>query len=156
MLARYPGIKVVATEYASYQPAKCKQIMDALLTRFEKIDAVISISGNQGVGCFEAMKEADRVAEVKAWTGDDANGWMKIVATEKIPSIITPIPTYAGVHAVEQAIKILEGENVPRDFLVPKPQITSDNIGDYAMLDRPDEWWYTAGMPCEFDPYCKK
>jgi len=153
---KYPGIKVVATEYASYQPAKCKQVMDALLTRFEKIDAVISISGNQGVGCFEAMKEADRIAEVKAWTGDDANGWMKIVANEKIPSIITPIPTYAGMHAVEQAIKILEGESVPRDFLVPKPQITSDNIADYAMLDRPDEWWYTAGMPCEFDPYCKK
>lgn len=153
---RYPDIKVVATEYADYQPAKCKQAMNALLTRFDKIDAVISISGNQGVGCFEAVKQAGRVEEVKAWTGDDANGWMKIVAQEKIPSIITPIPTYSGMHAVEEAVKILSGEQVPRDFLVPKPSINSDNIGEFAKMDRPDEWWYPAGLPCEYDPYCKK
>jgi ribose transport system substrate-binding protein len=156
VFANYPGIKILATEYAEYQPAKCKQIMSALLTRYPKIDAVISISGNQGVGCYDAFKEAGRVKDVKAWTGDDANGWMKIVATEKIPSVITPIPTYAGMYAVEEAVKILSGEPVPKDFLVPKPQITADNIDQYAKLDRPDEWWYPAGLPCEFDPYCKK
>jgi ribose transport system substrate-binding protein len=156
VFSHYPKIKVVATEYAEYQPAKCKQLMSALLTRFPKIDAVISISGNQGVGCFDAVKAAGREGQIKAWTGDDANGWMKIVEREKIPSVITPIPTYSGMHAVQQAVKILSGEPVPTDFLVPKPQITADNIEQYAKLDRPDEWWYPAGLPCQFDPYCKK
>jgi ribose transport system substrate-binding protein len=149
-------IKVLAVEYASYQPAKCKQIMQTLLTRYPEIDAVASISGNQGVGCYDAVKAANRVSQVKAWTGDDANGWMKIVEREKIPSIITPIPTYAGKYAVLQAVAILKGEKVARDFLVPKPDINSDDIQKFAKQDRPDEWWYSEDLPCKFDPYCKK
>jgi len=149
-------IKVLAVEYASYQPAKCKQIMQALLTRYPKMDAVASISGNQGVGCYDAVKAAHRLGQIKAWTGDDANGWMKIVEREKIPSIITPIPTYAGKYAVQQAVAILKGEQVAKDFLVPKPDIVSDDIQKFARQDRPDEWWYSEDLPCKFDPYCKK
>lgn len=149
-------IKVLAVQYADYQPAKCKEIMQTLLTRYPHIDAVASISGNQGVGCFEAVKAAHRVKEIKAWTGDDANGWMKIVQKDKIPSIITPIPTYAGKYAVLEAVKILKGEPVPKDFLVPKPDITEVNINQFAKQDRPDEWWYSQDLPCKFDPYCKK
>jgi len=148
-------IKVLAVDYAAYQPAKCKEIMQTLLTRYPKIDAVASISGNQGVGCFEAVQAANRVDQIKAWTGDDANGWMKIVQKYKIPSIITPIPTYAGKYAVLEAVKILKGEPVPKDFLVPKPNITETNIDQFAKQDRPDEWWYSEGLPCKFDPYCK-
>ncbi|MGO8834382.1 MAG: substrate-binding domain-containing protein [Roseiarcus sp.] len=149
-------IKVLAVEYANYQPAKCKQIMQTLLTRYPQIDAVASISGNQGVGCYDAVKAANRVGQVKAWTGDDANGWMKIVQREKIPSIITPIPTYAGKYAVLQAVNILKGGEAPKDYLVPKPEINGDNIDKFAKQDRPDEWWYSEELPCKFDPYCKK
>ncbi|MGH7120578.1 MAG: substrate-binding domain-containing protein [Acetobacteraceae bacterium] len=149
-------IKVLAVQYADYQPGKCKEIMQTLLTRYAKIDAVASISGNQGVGCFEAVKAAHRVKEIKAWTGDDANGWMKIVEKYKIPSVITPIPTYAGKYAVLEAVKILKGEPVPKDFLVPKPDITEVNIDQFAKMNRPDEWWYSQDLPCKFDPYCKK
>ena len=151
------SIKVLSVEYASYQPAKCKQIMQTLLTRYPEIDAVVSISGNQGVGCYDAVKAANRLDKIKAWTGDDANGWMKIVQQQKIPSIITPIPTYAGKYAVLEAVKILKGDqDVPKDFLVPKPDINGDNIDKFAKQDRPDEWWYSEDLPCQFDPYCKK
>jgi len=155
-IAGHPDIKVLAVEYASYQPAKCKQLMQALITRYPQIDAIASISGNQGVGCYDAVKAVNRVGQIKAWTGDDANGWMKIVAQTKIPSIITPIPTYAGKYAVLEAVKILKGEQAAKDFLVPKPEITADNIDKFAKIDRPDEWWYSEDLPCNLDPYCKK
>lgn len=154
ILHRYPGIHVLTTQYADYEPGKCKEIMQALLARYPKIDAVESISGNQGVGCYDAVKAAGRVSQIKAWTGDDANGWMKIVARTHIPSIMTPIPVDAGKYAVLQAVKILEGKPVPEDFIVPKPNITPENIAHYVKFNRPDEWWWSGGLPCKFDPYC--
>ena len=156
VLKKYPGIHVLATEYANYDPATGKQLMQALLVKYPKIDAVASISGNQGIGIFDAVQAAGRVKQIKAWSGDDANGWMKIVAKYHIPSVIAPIPTYAGRYAVEQAVKILEGKPVSQDFLVPKPTITEANIKTFARFDRPDEWWYSQNrLPCKFDPYCK-
>lgn len=157
VLKKYPGIHVLSTQYGNYDPAKGKQEMQALLVRYPHIDGIASISGNQGIGIFDAVQAAGRVKQIKAWTGDDANGWMKIVAKYHIPSVITPIPTYAGRYAVEQAVKILQGQTVPKDFLVPRPTITDQNISHFVRWDRPDEWWYSQGkLPCKFDPYCKK
>src|SRR5579875_33757 len=155
ILAHYPGIKVLTTQYANYQPAVCEQEMRAILTRYPSIQAVASISGNQGVGCYDAVKQAGRVSQIKAWTGDDANGWMKIVAETHIPSIITPIPVDVGMYAVLQAVKILEGKPVPKDFIVPKPNITASNISHYVGLKESDNAWWAGPMPCRFNPYCK-
>jgi hypothetical protein len=49
----------------------------------------------------------------------------------------------------------LEGKPIPKDFIVPKENITSANIDQYARPSYPDGWWYTGGMPCKYDPYCK-
>ena len=151
----YPGIHVLTTIYANYLPGTCEQEMRPLLARYPSIQAIDSISGNQGVGCYDAVAQAGRVNQIKAWTGDDANAWLKLVAKTHIPSAITPIPVKVGYYAVREAVLALEGKPIPKDFIVPKENITSANIDQYARPSYPDGWWYTGGMPCKYDPYCK-
>jgi ABC-type sugar transport system substrate-binding protein len=157
VLENHPGIEVVATEYANYDPAQARQVVDALLVAHPDLDAIASISGNITIGVFEAVDSAGLTDQMKAWTGDDANGWMKIHAEHDLPAMTVPLPPLAGRYAAQQAYEILQGNPVEQIFQTPKwsgPMDFSENIDNYANFDRPDEWWYTD-MPCEYDPFCK-
>ncbi len=153
--SKYPGIHVLTTIFATYTPAKCEEEMRPILARYSQITAINSISGNQGIGCYNAVKQAGRISQIKAWTGDDANAWLKVVAQTHIPSVFTPIPVKVGYYAVLQAVQVLEGKPVHKDFLVPKATITSQNVKKFARLNYPTGWWYSGGMPCKYTPYCK-
>lgn len=157
VLSKYPDIKVVATEYAEYDPTKAREVTAALLTAHPDLDAIASISGNITTGVFRAVQEAGKLDQMKAWTGDDANGWMKVQADNNLPSMTVPYPISVGRETVRLAGKILVGEEVPRTTEVARwaaPEDFSKNITKYANADRPDEWWYTD-TPCQFDPFCK-
>jgi ribose transport system substrate-binding protein len=156
VLKHYPGIHILTTIFATYTPSKCEQEMRPVLARYPSIQAIESISGNQGIGCYNAVKQAGRVSQIKAWTGDTANAWMKVVARTHIASDFTPIPVKVAYYAVRQAVKALEGKPIPKDFIVPKPNITSANVQHFARMNYPTGWWYTGGMPCSYTPYCKK
>ena len=156
VLKQYPGIHILTTIFATYTPSKCEQEMRPVLARYPSIQAIESISGNQGIGCYQAVRQAGRLKTIKAWTGDTANAWMKIVAQTHIASVFTPIPVKVGYYAVIEAVKALEGKPIPKDFIVPKPTITSANVKSFARLSYPTGWWYTGGMPCKYTPYCKK
>jgi|GEM_PF-3566635 len=155
VLKHYKGIHVLTTIFATYTPSKCEQEMRPVLARYPSIQAIESISGNQGIGCYDAVRQAGRVKQIKAWTGDTANAWLKIVAKTHIHSDFTPIPVKVGYYAVRQAVKALEGKPIPKDFIVPKPNITSANVKHFAKMNYPTGWWYTGGMPCSYTPYCK-
>lgn len=157
VLEKYPGIEVVATEYANYDPAQARQVVDALLVAHPDLDAIASISGNITIGVYESVDGAGMVDQMKAWTGDDANGWMKIHAEHDLPAMTVPLPPLAGRYAAQQAYEILQGNPVMQVFQTPKwsgAMDFSQNIDQYANFERPDEWWYTD-MPCEFDPFCE-
>nr|MDT0662251.1 substrate-binding domain-containing protein [Micromonospora sp. DSM 115978] len=157
VLKNYPDIDVVATEYSDYDPAKAREVTSALLTANPDLDAVAAISGNIGIGVFQAIQAAGKVNQMKAWTGDDANGWMLIQAENNLPGMTVSLPPKAGRVAVEIAGKILRGEPVNSTVQVEKwasPVELSKNITEYANKDRSDEWWYTD-LPCADDPFCK-
>lgn len=157
VLENYPDIEVVDTQYAEYDPTKGREMTGAILTAHPDLDAVVGISGNLGIGVFQAVQDAGMVDQMKAWVGDDANGWMLIQADNNLPSMTVPYPVSVGSVAVETAAKILKGEQVMQTTEVPwitSPEDFSANIKDYANPDRPDEWWYND-MPCAFDPFCK-
>lgn len=156
VLKHYKGIHVLTTIFATYTPSKCEQEMRPVLARYPSIQAIESISGNQGIGCYNAVRQAGRLKQIKAWTGDTANAWLKIVAKTHIASVFTPIPVKVGYYAVRQAVKALEGQSIPKDFIVPKPNITTKNVKKFAKMKYPTGWWYTGGMPCAYTPYCKK
>jgi ribose transport system substrate-binding protein len=157
-LAKHPDVKVVAKEYAKYDPAQARQLASSLLVAHPNIQAFAVISGLMTDGVYQGVKAAGKVDQIKAWTGDDANGWMKLAVSEKLPNITVPYPVAAGSYSVEQAVKVLRGEEVKKVFYVPRwepPVEFSRNLAKFADPDRPDEWWYTR-MDCKYDPFCKK
>ena len=59
--------------------------MENWLQAFPQIDAVIADSGIQQQGAYEAVEAAGRLDEVKAWTGDSLQAWIRMVSENSIP-----------------------------------------------------------------------
>lgn len=154
VLAKYPGIKVLTTQYTSWSRDTGKTDMENALSAFPKIEAVLSDSGLQNVGIFEAAKAAGRLKEIKAWSGDTAQAWVRIVHEYKLPGIIIDRPTSVAQHAVELCGAILSGEPVPREWATPNQVIEPSETGKFIAPNEPGsgEWWDWWKLPKKWLP----
>jgi len=63
-LKKYPDIKILASTTAKYQREMGMKVMEDLLIRFPKIDAVIGINDAMALGAKEAIKDARKLGEI--------------------------------------------------------------------------------------------
>jgi ribose transport system substrate-binding protein len=154
VLDKYPGIDVIATEYTDWSREEGKTVMENLLQANPEIDAVLSDSGLQNVGALEAVKEANRLDEIKAWTGDTVQGWIRAVADNNLPGLIVDRPTKVGANAVAMCAAILEGKSVPKVWVTENQAVTPEQIKQYIAPNKPgsEEWWDWWNLPAKWLP----
>lgn len=154
VLDENPDIEVLATEYTDWSRETGKTVMENLLQANPQIDAVLSDSGLQAVGALEAVKAADRLDEIKAWTGDTVQGWIRLVDENDLPGIVVDRPTIMGASSMALCAKILEGESVPKVWQTENQVIEPDQITDYIAPNKPgsEEWWDFWNLPKEWLP----
>ena len=154
VLAEYPDIETLALEYTGYSRDEGKTIMENWLQAYDQIDAVIADSGIQQQGAYEAVAEAGRLDEVKVWTGDGLQAWIRRVDSESIPSVIVNRPLTFGALAVDACAAILSGTPVPKVWYDPVEALDVDNLDQYIAPDTPgsDEWWNWWDLPEEWLP----
>jgi ribose transport system substrate-binding protein len=154
VLDENPDINVLATEYTDWSRENGKTITENLLQANPKIDAILSDSGLQLVGAFEAVKEAGRLDQIKAWTGDSVQGWIRIVDENDLPGIVVDRPTLVAANSMALCAKILEGESVPKLWQTENQVIKPEDIGQYIATDKPgsEEWWDWWDLPKKWLP----
>jgi ribose transport system substrate-binding protein len=154
VLAEHPGIEILATEYTGWSREEGKTIMENWLQAFPQIDAVVADSGIQQQGAYEAVAAAGRLDEIKVWTGDSLQGWIRDIDQNDIPSVLVNRPLRFGALAVDACAAILSGTSVPRFWYDPVELLDTANLGQYIAEDVPgsDEWWDWWDMPEEWLP----
>ena len=154
ILANYPDIEVLAVEYTGWSRDEGKTIMENWLQAYDQIDAVIADSGIQQQGAYEAVSEAGRLDEVKVWTGDSLQAWIRQVHDESIPGVIVNRPLTFGALAVDACAATLSGIPVPKNWYDPVEALDVENLEQYIAPDTPgsDEWWNWWDLPEEWLP----
>jgi ribose transport system substrate-binding protein len=154
VLAKYPGIEVLAVEYTGWSRDEGKTIMENWLQAYPQIDAVIADSGIQQQGAYEAVAEAGRLDEVKVWTGDSLQAWIRQVDSESIPAVIVNRPLTFGALAVDACAAALSGISVPKNWYDPVAALDTAALDEYIAADTPgsDEWWNWWDLPEEWLP----
>jgi ribose transport system substrate-binding protein len=154
VLDKNPDINVIATEYTDWSRETGKRVMENLLQANPKIDAVLSDSGLQNVGAFEAVKAAGRLDEIKAWSGDSVQGWLRIVDENTLPGVVVDRPTKVGAGAIAECVAILEGKPVPKIWRTQNQVIDAADIGKYVAPNKPgsEEWWDWWNLPDKWLP----
>ena len=83
VFSQYPDIEILAEENTNWDAADGKEIMQALLTQFDDIDAVWADGGGQAVGAIEAFKDAGR--EIPPFTAEPLNGFLRLAERGGLP-----------------------------------------------------------------------
>jgi ribose transport system substrate-binding protein len=141
-------LNVVGVEFTDGDAAKTKSIVSDYIQREGQIDGVWMDAGATSVAASEAFEDAG--VEVPPVTGEDQQDFLTKWQEEGWNTIAPTYPTYQWRTPIIAALKILNGEEVPKDWVLPQPKITNDNLADYVQPDMPPLHYALCG--CEDMP----
>ena len=135
------GIEVLAMKDAYWQEDRAKVVMADLIVAYPQIDGIFCDGGQDAAGAAKAMLAAGR--KLVPITGDDYNGILKIYDQhhEDNPDLklgLVSEPTWESTLAVRTALKLLAGEDVPKQQIIQPTLIDNANYAQYVKRDLPD------------------
>jgi ribose transport system substrate-binding protein len=125
------GMELLAAQPANYSRLQAVQVMENLLQRFPEIDVVLGANDEQGLGAVEAIDAAGRLGKIKV-TGCDANqpGIQSIIQGRLFATL-----DYSGFDqgylAAEAAYRLLKGEKLPQQIMLPVVIVDKSNAQAY-------------------------
>lgn len=145
---KYPDIKVVAHEYASWSYDAGKIATQNILAAQPKIDGVWSSGGDMTLGAVDAFNEAGRA--LIPMSGEAANGFIKKAIAEQpkgFHTIAPYMPTWLSAAALNTAVNALIGFPVQKDTIYSTPTFTEDQFSQIVRTDLPDSYWLGSLLP---------
>lgn len=146
--AEYPDVKIIADEYANWDYATAKPIVENLLATYDQIDAVWSSGGDMTRAAIEVWKESGR-----PWVpmmGEDCNGFLKLWAkykAEGLSCIAVSLPSWLFAYGAELGFEILNGTYTgEKDIVVDIPSFGNDEVEKYVRDDLSDSFWGQTHM----------
>lgn len=116
-MAAAPGIKVVASQTANFDRTQGLNVMENILQAHPEIDAVFAANDEMALGAIKAIQEAKRKIVVVGFDGT-ADG-VAAVKNGAMYGSIAQQPALIGSVGVEEADKVIKGEQVPASVPVP-------------------------------------
>lgn len=142
---KYPDIKVLAAEDANWDYAAAKTVTTDLLATYPEIDGVWSQGGAMTLGAIDSFNAAKR--DLVPMTGEDNNGYLKACINNNMEGIAVSKPTWLARVAIENAIRMMNGEEVKKDDIYPVMTIKTEEMPDYVHQDLSDDVWCGTELP---------
>jgi ribose transport system substrate-binding protein len=141
-------LNVVGVEFTDGDAAKTKSIVSDYIQREGELNGVWMDAGATAVAAVEAFEDAGM--DVPPITGEDQLDFLNKWKDDGLTAVA---PTYSNFQwrtAIIAATKILKGEEVPKEWVLPQPKITEDTLDDYVDPDMPPLHYALCG--CEDMP----
>jgi ribose transport system substrate-binding protein len=121
------GIKNLLSEQsADWKQDKAYDIMTTALRNNEKIDLVYGHNDPMAYGAYLAAKDAGREKEIK-FLGIDALPAEGVTWVNKGELEATFLYATPGAEGLRQAVKLLNGEKIEKNIVLPTMTITKEN-----------------------------
>jgi ribose transport system substrate-binding protein len=134
-------IQVLAFRDAYWEEDRAKVVMADLIAAYPQIDGVWCDGSQVAAGAMKALLGAKR--PLVPVTGDDYNGLLKLYDQQaanypKFKIGLLSEPTWESVVALRAALKLFQGEDVPKRQIIEPQLITSENYKSYLRPDLAD------------------
>ena len=141
-------LNVVGVEFTEGDVANTKSIVTDYIDRFGTIDGVWMDAGATSVGAIEAFE--DLGLDVPPITGEDQQDFLRKWKDDGLTAVAPTYPTYQWRTPIIAAVMILQGQEVPKEWTLPQPLITSENLDQYLQPNMPPLHYALCG--CENMP----
>ncbi len=126
-----PDVTIVETQPGDWNREKSQQVMEAFLVKYDDIDGVYAGDDNMGVGALNAAKAAGREGIIFVGATNFAVGYEAMAAGDYWGSIYQS-PVDDAEAALQTAIDVLNGNEVPFLNYFDTPKITQENMGEFT------------------------
>jgi ribose transport system substrate-binding protein len=141
-------LDVVGVEFTDGDAAKTKSIVSDYLQREGQIDGVWMDAGATSVAAMEAFE--DNGQEIPPFVGEDQNDFLTKWKEDGLTAVAPTYSNYQWRTAIIAAVNVMKGEEVPKEWVLPQPKITNDNLDDYVDPNMPPLHYALCG--CEDMP----
>ncbi|WP_327358616.1 substrate-binding domain-containing protein [Streptomyces sp. NBC_01304] len=138
-------LDVVDVKFTEGDPAKTKSIVADAISRHGEIDGVWMDSGATALSAVEAFEDAG--VDVPPITGEDQQDFLQAWKDKKLTAIAPTYPTFQWRTPVIAALRVLDGKEVPKEWKLPQPTVTEDNLDQYLKEGMPPLHYAMCG--CE-------
>jgi ribose transport system substrate-binding protein len=122
-----PGIEIVASQTANWERDQGFNVFQNILQSHPDVQAVFACSDLMALGAVEAIAAAKKTGQITV-VGFDATSEARDAITKgTMDASVAQSPAQMGALAVENAVKLLKGEQVQAEFVVPIKLITKEN-----------------------------
>ncbi len=122
-----PGIEIVASQTANWERDQGFNVFQNILQSHPDVQAVFACSDLMALGAVEAIAAAKKTGQI-AVVGFDATSEARDAITKgTMDASVAQSPAQMGALAVENALKLLRGEQVNPEFVVPIKLINKEN-----------------------------
>ncbi|WP_405736824.1 substrate-binding domain-containing protein [Streptomyces sp. NBC_00028] len=130
-LKAYPGIEVVAKQPADWDRTKGLDVMTNLLQANPDIDGVFAENDEMALGTIKALgSKAGKSVQVIGFDGTEDG--LNAVKAGTLYASVAQQPAELGRIAVQNAVKVAEGDKVEKSVMVPVKVVTKENVADFA------------------------
>jgi ribose transport system substrate-binding protein len=126
-----PDVTVLDTQPGDWNREKAQKVMEAFLTKYPDIDGVYAGDDNMGVGALNAARAAGREGIIFVGATNFAVGYEAMARGDYWGSIYQS-PVDDAEAALQTAIDVLDGKDVPALNYFDTPKITQDNMGEFT------------------------
>ncbi|SER59189.1 monosaccharide ABC transporter substrate-binding protein, CUT2 family [Tranquillimonas rosea] len=126
-----PEVTLVETQPGDWNREKSQRVMESFLTKYDDIDGVYAGDDNMGVGALNAAKAAGRAEDITfVGATNFAVGYEAMGRGEYWGSIYQS-PVDDAEAALQTAIDVLNGAEVPFLNYFDTPKITQENMEEF-------------------------
>lgn len=159
---KYPGIKLVADQYANWSIADSKNKASAILAANPKIDGVFTGGSEMAVGSIQAFADAGRPMPIFGTT-NPLNGFLRLAKQYNLKFVADPYPPELSQVCANIALDVLAGKPVKKYVDMASTGIsgvseyTETDIDKYYQSQYNDDFIAPAVIPgSELAPFLKK
>jgi ribose transport system substrate-binding protein len=138
--AENPGITVLDVQYGNWSTAEAKRIAEQWIAQYgEEIEGIWSGGAQMSQGIIEAYLEAG-LPVPPIGGGEYANGFLRLAKENNINFSAWQYPNAMSILCVDTAVKVLQGEPVPRfiDFKDEMEGTTNFGVAELDEYFNPD------------------
>ncbi|MFI1000656.1 substrate-binding domain-containing protein [Streptomyces galbus] len=129
-LKAYPGIQVVAQQPADFDRTKGLDVMSNLLQAHPDVQGVIAANDEMALGAIKALG-AKAGTSVQVVGFDGTPDGLKAVEQGTLYASVAQQPSQLGRIAVDNALRALDGKDVPATVKVPVKVVTKENVAGF-------------------------
>jgi ribose transport system substrate-binding protein len=143
VFAQHPEIRILDQQPGNWNRQKALEVMENLLTKHPKIDAVWAADDDMALGVIQAIKERGRDKEMWVFGGGGMKEMVRKVMEKDamVPANVTYSPSMiaAGIHTAVSVLRDGKKEQVmefmPRHLLIDVELITPENAKAFYFPD---------------------